>query len=258
MRTILVAVAVLLCQQSAFAQTSQRITVEDAGIQAALDVRDQFITSVQHKDFTTITHTALGAAIEILAFELRYRYNENAAADAILNEWSKQNPTAFAALVMSRGYDRDLGDHTPLLPWLQNEIQTMTSKYGINFAALPIVSDVVTLNFAIPVVFAPHGSWESPDVDNRIEYRKHFIPFANLVTYYATNLSCNLVLKHYNLSDLKRICPKAANALEWVMGRYIAPQVSDWIFKGANKSLYVSQDQLVYHDVSDIRSAIQE
>jgi hypothetical protein len=59
------------------------------------------------------------------------------------------------------------------------------------------------------------------------------------------------------MSDIKQVCSKVADKLEHVMGRYIAPVVSDWIFKSANHSLQINDQQLKYNTVDDLRAAIQ-
>jgi hypothetical protein len=152
---------------------------------------------------------------------------------------------------------KDLGDHAPLFTWVEDFLGQMASKYGAVIYKLPIVSDIRMLNFAIPVVFNPHGSWQTTGVDSRIEYRKHFIPFANLVTYYAANYGCIYAAKKYGVPQAKQLCGKVAEKLKFAMGRYIAPVVSDWIFKASNRSLTIGNDRLHFVTPEDLAKAIQ-
>jgi hypothetical protein len=239
---------------SAQAQTST-LSVELDGIQGALDARDGFVQALQNKDYTGITHQAFDAAIQELAQSLRDQ-NDNAMADELLAKWQQSSFEGALSFAMS---NKDLGDHAPLFPWLEAFFTKMSNKYGTIILSLPIVQNIRTLNFAIPVVFSPRSSsWQSAGVDPRIEYRKHFIPFANLVTYYASLVGCDLIVKKEGMGQLKQLCGKVATKLEFVMGRYIAPQISDWIFKEANSSTEITNKQLVYTNAEQLREAIEK
>jgi hypothetical protein len=256
MRTTLGVLAALLSFQS----YSFATPADEAGIQAALDARDTFVKALENKDFTSITHDTMDSTIRDLADQIRTTVKDDVMADELLNQWTDAS-THFEEQIATRVSTRDLGDHPPLFPWLAAYITKLTTKYSI-LGDLQIIKDITIMNYAIPVVFTPHGSWESPTVDNRIEYRLHFIPFSDIVTYYASYYGCKLALAHYGLSDLKKICPKAANKLEWVNGRYIAPHVSDWIFKAANKgdnsSIEITDSDLQFETVAELRNAIQD
>lgn len=157
---------------------------------------------------------------------------------------------------------KDLGDHSPLLPWLEGFFQKVSDKYGTIILSLPMISEVRTLNFAIPVVFSPHGSWQMADVDSRIEFRKHFIPFANIITYYAANYGCLYVVQQNGLGQFKKLCTKAAEKLKFVMGRYIAPVISDFIFKSTNnnnnsETLEFTDKELVYTTAEELLNAVK-
>jgi len=256
---ILIVLAALTCQQYSHAASAQITTQQgqDEAMQAALDARTNFVHALEKQDFTAITHDGFDSAIQELANEIATEQNDPAMAAELLNLWNQTSP-AFAATLEARLTSKDLGDHSPLFPWLNDFIGKLALKYGALIFSLPIIKDIQTLNFAIPVVFAPHGTWQAAGVDNRIEYRKHFIPFANLITYYVTLYGCNYELKLHGLTSLKKVCSKAADKLEFVMGRYIAPVVSDWIFNASNHPLSISEQRLQYNSVDDLRQAIQE
>ena len=251
MRMILIVLSALVIHTYSFADTT-----EDAAIQASLDARDQFVTALAHKDFQGLTHEAFDVAVKALAEQVRSEYNDSEMADSLLKQWNSSSAN-FDKAIANRIAQRDLGDHAPLFPWLASYIKTLADKYGTLIYSLQIVKDIVTLNYAIPVVFSPHGSWQVAGVDSRIEYRLHFIPFADVVTYYVVLYGCKYELSQHGAGNLGQLCSKAAEKLEFVMGRYIAPVVSDWIFKQTNHSLEITDGQRQYNTVEDLRNAIQ-
>lgn len=246
--TLLLALSMLQGSNTAKAENFEG---ELIALQAAIDVRDQFVTALENKDFAEITEKSMGNAIELLAQDIRTNYSDEKMARKLEKIWNQDRVLFYTASLT------DLGDHAPMIPQLEDFLQSLSDKYGTIILTLPIVQDIRTLNFAIPVVFKPRGEWQSPDYDNRIEYRKHFIPFANIVTYYGTLVACNYFATKSGQPDLKKICSKAAEKLKFVMGRYIAPPISDWIFNQRNKSFSVSQSALVYTTAQELSAAIQ-
>ena len=258
--TLLVLSALIFNSNIASANTLSQADIyagELSAIQAALDARNDFVTALQNKDFTAITHEGFANAIETAVQDLRDR-SDDQMADELQAQWEKSD---FMGALFASQFN-DLGDHAPLFAWLDGFFNKMAAKYGTIIFNLPYVQDLRTLNFAIPVVFAPKSkAWQTEGVDARIEYRKHFIPFANIVTYYVTLYGCKYIAKKNGI-DGKQICGKAADKLKQVMGRYIAPPVSDWIFKVANRnsndSIRIGSDRLRYNTADDLRAAIQQ
>jgi hypothetical protein len=254
MRMILIVLAALSCSQYSQATTQ---APEDLAIQASLDARNDFVTALKTKDFEGMTHQGFDAAIQELAQQIRTDHQDDVMANELLAQWN-QTSASFSNLLAARLANKDLGDHDPLFPWLNDFIGQLATKYGTLIYSLPIIQDIQMLNFAIPVVFNPQGNWQMVGVDNRIEYRKHFIPFANLVTYYVTLYGCQYVLHQHGADQLKKVCSKAADKLKFVMGRYIAPVVSDWIYNASNHAAPITDSQLRYNTVDDLRQAIQD
>ncbi len=253
MRTFLILFAVLSIQ----AGKSQANTIEEsAALQASLDARNQFVVALENKDFVGVTHQGFDVAIQKLAEQIREDLKDEASADELLKLWSETSPSFVDQVAFSASFN-DLGDHAPLFAWLENFFQDLAKKYGTIILTLPIVKEIQMLNYAIPVVFSPQGAWRVAGTDNRIEYRKHFIPFANIITYYVTLYGCQYYLAQHGQSNLKKICGKAADQLRFVMGRYIAPVVSDWIYNATNRSMTVSNYRLQYRSASELRRAIQ-
>ena len=225
---------------------------ELGALQAALDARNEFVTALEQQDFAQVTHNSMDGAVQLLAEQIRTEYKDAKMAQKVLQAW-KADEANFFMLSLN-----DLGDHAPLLPQLEDALNQFADKYGTIIFSLPIVQDIRTLNFAIPVVFHPKGDWQSAEYDNRIEYRKHFIPFANIVTYYGVLIACNYYTSQSPQPDLKKICKPAAEKLKFVMGRYIAAPISDWIFKQNNKNYQVSTQARVYNTAEELRAAIQQ
>lgn len=242
---------VLLAVSQLYVTAPARAEGELIALQAAIDVRDQFVTALQKKDFTAMTHQAMGNAVDMLATDLRQNFSDEVMASRLEAIWKNNEMTFFSANL------NELGDHSPLIPQLEEMLGSLAEKYGNVILTLPIVQDIRTLNFAIPVVFKPKGDWQSPEVDNRIEYRKHFIPFANIVTYYGALVACNYFAAKSEQPDLKKICKPAAEKLKFAMGRYIAPPISDWIFNQSNRSYVVTDSARVYNTAEDLKLAIQ-
>jgi hypothetical protein len=255
MRTILILLSVFVIQSTSFAQSYYD---DSAEIQAAIDARNSFVNALLNKDYMSFAHQGFDIAVNQLADQLRTENNDPVMADELLANWSRSSVNFSRALTMSA---LELGDHSPLFPWVNQFLGKMSNKYGTIIYTLPIVKDIMMVNYALPVVFAPRGAWQTDgqveEVDNRIEYRKHFIPFANFVTYYTALIACNYVAQRQGQPDLKKVCKPAAQKLQFVMGRYIAAPVSDWIFNAANQSMQIGADRLKYNNVDELRRAIQ-
>ena len=234
------------------AQTHEATVFDELrAVQSAIDGSTSVIEALAKKDFASITHQQMSNAIAELAADLRARHND-ALADELLGNWNRTQFQIFSNMTM-----KDLGDHAPLFQWLEDFFTKMADQYGTIIYSLPYVSDIRTLNFAIPVVFVPKGNWQMVGQDNRIEYRKHFIPFANIVTYYAAFYGCQFAVVKLGVPQLKQLCGKAADQLKFVMGRYIAPQVSDWIFKGVNANLELANKQMTQITAQQLLNAIK-
>jgi hypothetical protein len=254
MRTILILLSVF----TIFTTHAARAQLNDSdALQAAIDARNELVRALLTKDFTTPAHRGMDLAIREFARQIREEQGDVKLSRELLSRW-EQTSLHFATAVSLA--PTDLGDHDPLFPWINEFLGKMASKYGTIIYTLPIVKDILMVNYALPVVFKPRGGWQTDgrveDVDNRIEYRKHFIPFANFVTYYTALISCRVVADRQGAPQLKRLCSKAADKLRFVMGRYIAPRISDWVFRAANDRLYLGEESLRLNSVEELRRAI--
>jgi hypothetical protein len=202
----------------------------------------------------------MDGAIRLVIEDLRVNHSDARMANELEQVWEESSVDFEASLDLAVSL-LDLGDHAPLIPQLDELLQKLADQYGPIIKSLPIVKEIQEMNYAIPVVFKPKGAWQDPAVDNRIEYRKHFIPFANFVTYYAALITCNIIAKKQNQPELKKVCKQVSEKLKFAMGRYVAPTISDWIFKAANRGttqgLNISPMDLRYNTVEELRQAIR-
>lgn len=139
------------------------------------------------------------------------------------------------ALGLPQTISKDLGDHPPLSMWLENYYQMLAARTRGLIRQIRLIDDIRKMNFALAVVFHPRGDWQLQYAGKEwIEYRRHFIPMANIVTYWGSYLGCRYItVKYPDLKQMKRYCGKIATKLEWAMGQYIAPRLSDAVFKRA-------------------------
>lgn len=239
--------AIANTQQQSQVQFIQELQV----VGAALSARNQLVQAFENRDFSEITLQTLNETVLGLENELRARQVSD-LADELKIKWENSYFNVLGGLSTT-----DLGDHDALFPWMEDfflKLEDRLGTAGVN--SLPYVADIRTLNFALPVVFQPQGKWQaSVTGDLRIEYRKHFIPFANIVTYYSSYFGCTYYVKSQGMSSqMNKLCKMAADKLKFVMGRYIAPQISDFIFKAANRSYSVPQSSLVYRTAEQLRN----
>jgi hypothetical protein len=254
MRVILILLSVVLLQSTSKAQF-----IDDSpAMQAAIDLRNDFVKALEKKDFIPFAHQGMDAAIRMLADQVRDVQGDAEMSERLLRNWEASSAT-FDSILSSKVLD--LGDHTPLFPWINDYLGEMAAKYGTIIYTLPLVKDIQMINYALPVVFQPKGAWQtdsaSQGLDLRVEYRKHFIPFANFVTYYVTLIGCQIVADRQGQPELKKVCKPAAEKLQFAMGRYVAPFVSDWIFNASNQSIQIGPNRLRYNTVEDLRRAIR-
>jgi hypothetical protein len=148
----------------------------------------------------------------------------------------------------------DIGDHDPLSPWLAKFHDTLSAKTMGIIDGFQVVHDIFTMNYALGVVLHPKAnSWKSASAtsqENEWEYRKHFIPMANIISYWATLETCNYVTKA-KAPALARLCKPAATKLEFYMGRYWAPKMSDFVYEKANGIRASKKNRSSFADAPD-------
>jgi hypothetical protein len=184
---------------------------------------------------------ALSAMVANAASALRVSGHSETARQMEF-EWSlrKRVPIEqqlFQNFSLSGDYSElDLGDHTPLLTWLSQWHDTLLEKTKGLIGQYRSIQDINTLNYALAVVFQvnvkpiPGVNWKTGNLSaDRIEYRKHFIPFMNIVTYWVSLEGCKWAAGKW-FANGEFLCGFAAGKLEKYMGRHIAWKISDAIF----------------------------
>lgn len=135
----------------------------------------------------------------------------------------------------------DLGDHPPLFQWLTNYVDILNAKTRGIAGKIQLISDLTTMNYALPIVFSPRGAWTKDyGTTAWVEYRLHFIPFANVITYWGSYEGCKYESAKY--PGLSNVCDPLAGKLQFYMGRYIAPVISDYVFKEANPGTVINDN----------------
>ncbi len=212
-------------------------------LSSAVQGRNAFIRSVREGKSSAFALSVLAEAGKDFSQDLREK-GATQEADEFDHKFQASLTRAWD-WVQAQSLN-DLGDHPPLFPWLDQFLKNLAGKYGQIVYRLPFVQEMVMLNFAIAVVIKPRGSWQV-NVDNpRIEYRKHFIPFANIVTYYASYYGCTYAMQKQGVESrqAKQLCRRAAEQLRHWMGRYVAPVLSDAVFNASNQRLRLTKEQL--------------
>jgi hypothetical protein len=151
-------------------------------------------------------------------------------ASQLQNEWSHQISGLLQEKLNEKlnGLDvgtLELGDFDPVSAWLDQFYNTLYYKTKGMVKGIRVIHDVYLMNYALAVVLKPNGAWRTHTPYDRIEYRKHFIPFANTVTYWGTLKTCQFYMPQY-----KKFCGNGAGYIEKFMGKYLAPRISDQVF----------------------------
>ncbi|MBC7690714.1 MAG: hypothetical protein H7222_03020 [Methylotenera sp.] len=128
----------------------------------------------------------------------------------------------------------NIGDHQPLVQFLADLYLTMHKKMGDKVNKLAYVEDINLLNWTIPVALQPKGDRRNTDKWDITEYRLHFVPFSQIITYYASLAACKYALK--SSPKMGQLCPTLSKTARNVMGQYIAPRLSDSIYRKFNGS----------------------
>jgi hypothetical protein len=184
---------------------------------------------------------------------------ETKLAAQLQSEWSSQVSTALDERISVYSLTGDvgtleLGDFDPLNAWLENFYNSLYYKTRGMVKGIRVIHDVYLMNYALAVVLRPQGSWRLHTDYDRIEYRKHFIPFANTVTFWASEKTCEYYMPQY-----KKYCGNVAGYLEKFMGKHVAPHISDRVFsmvKGKDDSAELDYQAFENQMMNDSETAV--
>ncbi len=190
------------------------------GLRAAYQAEESIQADIKAGQNVKVAKLALSILVPEGIKELRAA-GDNEQADQFEREW---NNDILPSLDRAKT-PMELGDHDPLSPWLANFYKTLVADTHGLVKSIQIINDINTANYALGVVLFPNGKWRQHTAYDRIEYRKHFIPFADIATYWVSLEACNYYAQQY-----KQLCSYGAETLEHYMGRYVAPVLSDELF----------------------------
>jgi hypothetical protein len=218
MKKLLVIFAMSLTTLAVHANADSDISPDlHQGLQAAYDANSAVVADFQSGIVAASAQNGLNVMVA-RGIEILREIGENQLANQFESEWNTQ----FSHDLISH----ELGDHAPLSLWLANYYSVLSVKTDGIIKAVPLVQDINTMNYALGVVLRPNGAWRTYTDYDRIEYRKHFIPMADILTYWSSLELC----KYYVKGMEKQLCGKGATELETLMGRYVAPQLSDYVW----------------------------
>lgn len=206
--------------------------------QAGLESPREFIRGAKSDAWRKTSSQILDKLVRE-GFEDLEAAGDTALAEQLAHEWNANYVGQLEAIALGLPLDtsKNLGDHPPLSMWVENYYKLLAARTRGMIRQVRIIEDLHKMNFALAVVFHPKGSWQAEYVGKEwIEYRRHFIPMANIITYWGSYFGCRYVtVKVPELKQMKRYCKKIAGKLEWAMGQYVAPKLSDAVFKRANR-----------------------
>lgn len=122
----------------------------------------------------------------------------------------------------------DLGDHRPLDSRLANLYQLLQENLGHEVLVKFHLDDAYVLNYSVPVVFQPRGDGRTGETWSREEYRKHFVPFSGVVSYWVSYGGCIAASQPEAL--LGAFCGFTAQSLRKTVVKSVAPSLSDRIY----------------------------
>lgn len=204
--------------------TTQVSAHERSAAEQSVDSIKKLITSYRNGDVKQGVENALNRMVSTGVDMLRAKgYKQD--AQRFSHSWQAMN--------VSRALD--LGDHEPLNAWMANYYEVLAQRFGEGILKQLHLDDVLTLNYAIPVVFKPNGSTKGAMTEtwDMTEYRKHFVPFSGIVTYWTSLGVCMYAAAQTGATALSENCGQIANLLSKGMVMYPAPKLSDWIFAQA-------------------------
>jgi hypothetical protein len=171
----------------------------------------EFKAEIQSGRLKKKTNFALDAIVKLAAYKLR-RIGKKDVADKLIQEWKGQYSLYLEM--------RDLGDHKPLSDWLATQYMIWQFWLGKDVLETLRLSDVNTINFALPVVFA---CIDNVDED---EYRRHFVPLASVTSYWVTFWTC--VSMTWGTGFI--YCSPIAMGVEYLTENYTAPLLNEPMF----------------------------
>jgi hypothetical protein len=185
------------------------------------------IASFKKLEFAEKTQAALNALVGTAVKELDKRGHKEEAL-RFGQEWS----SLYSSALLGIG-TLDIGDHRPMSQWLADFYNTLEDKLGEWLMHQLRLDDIKIINYGIVVVFQPTGDRKTGDTWDSPEYKKHFVPFSAAVVYWASRLACSAATS--GLGAVTMLCGVAAILPRYATEHWIAPPLSDWVYRTAHK-----------------------
>lgn len=171
------------------------------------------------------TDRTLDSIIQVATVNLRSEgYSD--LANQIDHEWKSQ----WKGAIISEKYD--IG-HIFLSKWLEQTYDKIEFALGVQTCKSLHLSDIKTINCAIPVIFNPcHYDMTGVLESRKQDYRDHF---SHGAVYYGlapvlTWWGCTTTCWTFTAGLGGFLCSIASSGAEWTMGYVISPSLSDGIF----------------------------
>jgi hypothetical protein len=197
--------------------------IYEQGLVAAFNDHSSTIAAFTQFQLNKKTQSALNAMVaasnEALA---EHGFVED--AQTAQREWDQDFSASLTAMQLY-----NIGDHAPMSAWLSNFYDKTRDRLGDPVMKLLHLDDLYTINYTMPVVFHPKGDTKGQDHWNQLEYQRHFIPFASIITYWGSFAACRAVA--FRVTPIKRWCSSISMILRGAMKGMIAPKLSNYIYK---------------------------
>lgn len=222
----------LLCSIS-FASVSedQWTEIHGSGVQTSEEKSssnkqaDRIAREIQTENLVALakrTDKSLAAVIKIGVMNLRYRGFKKEATDLEMGYFKM---THFVEKVMLKP-NRDIGDFEPLSKYLAAAYELLEYKLGYQICYTLRLSDIKSLNYAIPVVFRmckyPEDEFELHFIHD-LKYRG-LLP---LVSYWTTVITCSIATFG---AGYFFICSPIAMGVEFAMDRWVGPAIAPKLY----------------------------
>lgn len=207
MRFIIALITALSAQSFAGTTQTAETRATESRTEVAIGLSNMQIRVQVQKALDVLVRTAVLAVAE---------RGETAQAQEIERQWLTMGPTLL-------DYTERLGDHRPLNAWLATTYRTLEIILGPTNMQAMHLDDINVVNYALPVVVAPHQNW------GEAEYGRHFIPLAGVVAFWASYGACM-----YEVS-LPPFCSRLSGALKGGMIGNVAPQLSIYVYRKAHQ-----------------------
>ncbi|MBC7387430.1 MAG: hypothetical protein H7301_14860 [Cryobacterium sp.] len=225
------------------------------GFSSSLSSRDDLVQDLAHGRVKEAAASTLDHLV-LASLDALEREGEPALAARYRKRWEKEFNHGLSIRLS------EVGDHAPLSQFLATLYRVLSGTIGKKAEYAVLLADLNTMNYAIPVVFAPKGEWRGGRNagDDRDDYRDHFVPFAGIVTFYTTLGACQTLANSQGMGAIgARLCPRAADVLNREMREKVAPKLSDYIFNRANgidTLLKLTRRDFAYLNVRDLQIAV--